>query len=278
MGFEETGKKYIISLDNPGDNQDKFIKSGARYECLCISLDNSISTLQSNYYINKVCMTYSKLIILNEICFSLLNCVNVSCAIRDYELGCNDYSVLTDSLFDNEKNNILSRWYNLCDYEDVKIFFKLFDSLEMPYIHIMENDIIERTTNGISITVNVSPTIRIAHDYNEDALKVVLVKHFSPPEYLAQGIEDFLKYIITYKREEEIRKINECLKCQEFLYKDVIIVEKIVSISKILSDEEVDGRIKQYVLNSLQVILDEQEKLHQKMGITSTITHVNMLI
>lgn len=235
------------------------------YESLLISLDKSINTLQSNFYINKICLSYLKMICLEGVCFAILNNEKLKCKIDEYRLF-NDIEYQFISHFPDYNNYF---WYDM--NEDAKIFFKLFDTYEIPFIQVRSEEIKRKPTFMLS-----TPTIPVC-DYDKEALKVILIKHFSPPEYFVQGIEDILKYLITNNREKELQKINECLQHQEFLFKDMAIVEKVVSISKLLSDETIDGRIKLYVLHSLQVILDEQEKLHKKMGVTPSITHIDLL-
>lgn len=264
---------------------DTDIDTEVLYDSLLISLDKSISTLQSNYYINKVCLAYSKMLCLEAVCFAILNNENIRCKIDEYRLLQNIehqfFAHVDGASYFSQRDNHLryDTWYDMSNDEHAEIFFKLFDTHEMPYIQIQKTDYSsnqhDRKNFGAPLTVT-SGAIP-AHDFDNEALKIVLVKHFSPPEYFVKGIEDILKYLITNNREKELQIINVCLQHQEFLLQDMIIVEKVVSISKVLNDENIDARIKLYVLHSLQVILDQQEKLHHKMGITPTITHVDLL-
>lgn len=139
----------------------------------------------------------------------------------------------------------------------------------MPHVHIQREKGIDK--------FSLADKVFLAHDYNNDALKILYIRHFSPPDYFVRALEYILDYLTTNKREEELIKIKTCIQYQEYLYQDMIIVEKVVSISKILHDDNVDHSLKIYVLNSLRMILEEQEKLHKKMGITPTITHVDLL-
>ncbi len=128
---------------------------------------------------------------------------------------------------------------------------------------VKNKSIIVPTNTEINETMS---KIVLAHDFNHDALKLMTLKHFSPPVYWVNAVDNILNYLITNKRKEELHKIQMCLQRQEYLYKDAIIVEKIVSISKLINDENVSDGVKIYVLNSLQMILYEQEKLHKKNG------------
>lgn len=118
----------------------------------------------------------------------------------------------------------------------------------------------------------------LLHDYNRNALKLFAIRHNSPPQYFVQALEDLLEYLLTYHRTEEIHKLEMALKQQDFLYKDALIVERIVYLSKFLHDKDVPPQIKHYVSNSLLSILKEQENLHRKMGMTPTITRIDTWI
>lgn len=248
-------------------------------DSLLINLNRSISTLESNYYINKVCIAYSKLLCLEGICSALLQCERLVYTINAYEVDRLKSFIDTPDYLGNEfdiysKAAIycdfaFSKTYDLSDYREAKIFFKLFDAFELPFVYMKKASELGR--------FSLATLESIAHDMYKSALKILLVRHFSPPEYFVKALDYIIDYLITDKREEELKKINVCIQHQEYLYKDMAIVEKVVSISKVLSDENVDHRIKIYVLNSLRMILEEQEKLHKKMGITPTITHVDLL-
>lgn len=246
---------------------------------LLIKINENLNTLESNYYINKVCMAYSKLISLNEICTLFIYESNAKCSIAEYKINQRLKEVEVINYFKIVNETISSIWFCMNNIDDIRIFFKLFDAYIMPKIYV-KNRKSSIEANGEIIFKSYSSSFtneKLLHDFEFDAMKIKLLRHFSPPQYFVSAIEDVLKYLITYKRTEEMRKIEICLKHQEYLYKDMVLVEKIVSISKILIDENVDGRIKMYVLNSLQMILNEQEKLHNEMGISPTIEHVDLL-
>lgn len=255
-------------------------KLGTTYDKLLIHLNKSITTLESNYYINNVCLSYSKLVCLEEICSLFLydwhgRHLQIMYSIEEYQWGKQwYYEILHDS---SHKNYDSNKWYDLRENEDAKTFFELFNSFEMPLVYIK---VVNTFRSIISVPIRIPEEknyVILLHDFNINALKIEYVEHHCPPKYIVKGVEDFLKYLITNKREEEIQKIEICRKRQDYLCKDMAIVEKVVSISKILSDEEVDPRIKLYVLNELQVILEEQKKLHEKMKITPAIEHIDLL-
>lgn len=278
------------------------IENEVLYDSLCINLDQSITTLQSNYYINQVCLAYSKFYILEMISQLILNFDAIECTIEEYDFihksnfMFNEQSSLfvkdkfSDNIsqyvkvfnFDND-DPAASKWYDFSDCEDIKVFFRLFDAFERPLVYVREKE--KKTSVRYVHTLKTSISSRfssnnavLVHDFNINALKVLRVKHFSPPEYIVKGIEDLLKYLITDKREEELRKLELCLKRQEFLYKEMDIVEKVVSISRVLNDDNVDGRIKLYVSNTLYTVLEQQNKLHEKLGIKPTIEHIDFQI
>lgn len=250
-------------------------ESAMSYDELIIKIDKALNTLESNYYINKVCLSYSKLICLNEICFALLNDKNIMCEINEYVMG--GYNTLLDELGANDSvyigdENI--RWFHMYNYEEARTFFKLFDVLEMPLIYI-KSESSENKWYGNSLA-SYSFQKYLIHDYNINSLKIEMMKHFCPPQYFVKALRDILDYLITNKRTEELHKIEMCIKQQEFLYKDVVLVEKVVNVSRALNDDKLDGRIKLYLLNSLQTILIEQEKLHERMGVAPTINHLDL--
>ncbi len=418
------------------------INSELMQDALHISLNKSISTLESNYYINKVCLSYSKLQCLSTICDEFINNNNTMLKIYEYKLGSQRRIQHNIKYIDFNHNETSEKWLNMFNNEDMQFFFKQFNTFKMPLVFInkiyyehrhianinlpsqnvffhktifgknaekstmkdfncmsirkkiernptvpiktvytkkngkhpiqiknikgkvsyrikkirkkrkfalqIETKYIKEFVNHLNLrkrnptvsvkTVNtkrnnihpicakdikrktncrvielrkkrsVSPQIKkifptfvahtispcfwdnnvngtetklsehiLAHDYDTDALKIITMKHFSPPEYVVKALENILNYLITNKREEELHKIKMCIQQQEYIYKDLAILEKIVSISKVLQDKDIPDGIKIHVLNTLQIILYEQEELHKKMGISPTITHIDLL-
>lgn len=246
---------------------------------LSIILDKSITTLEAIFYINNLCVSYSKIICLNEICSYLLCKDKVEFGIIKYDIG---GAIKKDYLNRAYMHLPIKKdvWFSMDDYVDISNFFSLFNKFETPLIRV-------RRVFGSQFENNGQFRFKVPyenmhyytlHDYRTDALKLIGLKHNSPPEYFVNALESILEYLITNKRDQEKNKIEMCIRKQEYLYNDITIVEKVVSISKVLKDENVDDRIKLYVLNSLQIILDEQEKLHKKMGITPQIIHIDRYV
>lgn len=240
---------------------------GSLCEELQICVDKSISTLESNYYINMVCLSYSKLMCLDTLCLYLLK-GHMKFAIKDYELGCQEYMNFS------EKKNM--KIYNLSDNYDQTLFFKLFNAFDRPLIYAnVKYDLRRPRVRGLHTNKSIEID-ELIYDYDKNVLKVEGLKHLSPPEYFVRAIEDVLKYLITSQREEEIRKIDKCLKYQEYMIKNIEIVEKVVNLNRMLNDERMNPRIKYYVLEEVNNTLNVQAKLHEMMGITPTIKHLDI--
>lgn len=74
-------------------------------DSLLIKLNRSISTLESNYYINNVCLAYSKLLCLEGICSALLQYEKIKCKINEYEFERQESLIIEPREFEGASTN-----------------------------------------------------------------------------------------------------------------------------------------------------------------------------
>ncbi len=106
------------------------VKRKSTKDVLQIKLNKSISTLESNYYINHICLAYSKIKCLDEICKVILTNKTALFKVEKYQFGCQKISY-----FDNS----YAEWLNIYNSDEAKTFFELFNTFKMPVVYFKKD-------------------------------------------------------------------------------------------------------------------------------------------
>lgn len=266
------------------------------------------STLEINYYVKRICEAYAKIYILEEVCRIYLETprwkfmieptspsvnpaavsqkkrkekkVHTSAPLKIPPCGFNaakeapGKAAIKLNRFDAKSIDPLSkeemvqvdigvstlavdrsgsRHYDLHKEADSALFFEHFRKVQRPVVHFVQQ---------------YEPPVLLFDHFGRDALQLKELSFNSPFETAFNGIVGLIELLLKQNMQREAHELEQKLKTLDIGLKTLELAEKIAHIYKVIEDPSTSYPMKQFLLSTLNGVLDQQAKLNSSMGIT----------
>lgn len=266
------------------------------------------STLEINYYVKRICEAYAKIYILEEVCRIYLETPRWKFMIEPTSPSVNPAAVSQKKRKEKEvrtstplkipsrglkaakealgkaaikpdrfaaksigplgKEDMIqvdigvntlavdksdSRLYDLHKESDSALFFEQFRKVQRPVVHFVQQ---------------YEPPILLFDHFGRDALQLKALSFNSPFETAFNGIVGLIELLLKQNMQREAHELEQKLRTLDLGLKTLELAEKIAHIYKVIEDPATSYPVKQFLLSTLNGVLDQQAKLNSSMGIS----------
>lgn len=142
--------------------------------------------------------------------------------------------------------------FDLQDGFESEHFFEHFRKLQRPVVYFVPK---------------LEPPVLLFDHFGKDALRLKALRFNSPFETAFNGIVGLIELLLNQDMQREAHELEKKLKTTDLNLKTLELAEKIVNIYRLMEDPATPYPMKQFLIQTLVGIIDQQAKLNGNMGI-----------